>query len=160
MADLPPARKALKRCFPGGCTSVRLSFVRSAGYNLFMSSKKRLIKYILLLAAAVAACFLLAPWYRSYVENDHAKTCRKARIQLILQYQAALENAGVEAALSSCVDKPFPEGTSLSAEGDSYIIKGPCLSGGTYHVLVNKNDPYDILITCDHDGHGQVSLGP
>ncbi|MBP3736800.1 MAG: hypothetical protein J6I56_07245 [Lachnospiraceae bacterium] len=135
-----------------------------------MSSKNRLIKYILLLAAAAAACFLLAPWYRSYVENDHAKTCRKARIQLILQYRAALEEAGVprnsgsdsviEAALSSCMDEPFPEGTSLSAEGDSYIIKGPCLSGGTYHVLVDKNDPYDILITCDHDGHGQVSLDP
>ena len=138
---------------------------------------RRLLTYILFLAAVIAAGFLLTPWYRGYVEKDREKTCRNARIQLILQYQAQLEERGIKSGrrpthssafdtddlaevLSSCLGAPFPEGTALTVEGDSCIIKGPCLLGGTYHIIVSGDDPGDILITCDHAGHGQVSLSP
>lgn len=127
-----------------------------------MKNGKKLVRSLLILAALILAGFLLTPWYHRYIENDHMKTCRKARIRLILQYQAAMKEPGTDAeeALASSLGAPFPADTSLSREGESYIIKGPCLSGGTYHVLIDGDDPMDILISCDHEGHGQVSLGP
>ncbi len=140
-----------------------------------VAEKKKKQSVAVLTGLAVLLFIVLVPgraWYRGYIAEQQAKTCRRARLSMLQVYERLLTEeteaeGGTEAAdadageggdplytaeraadrFQKCRPAGSPEAYDVAVQGSvsdsSVICVGPCLGQGTYTIFLDASDPED-----------------
>ncbi len=137
-----------------------------------VAEKKKKQSVAVLTGLAVLLFIVLVPgraWYRGYIAEQQAKTCRRARLSMLQVYERLLaeeeaegrdgtadeiagESGDMMAAAEraaerfrKCKPAGSPDAYDVAVQGlfsdPDLVCAGPCLGQGTYTILLDASDP-------------------